>query len=65
MANDGGEKILIEAFRRSVAGEGRDMIRRPVADVVGERFNPTEPRFLKKPAQATTHIRLGNACRAP
>ena len=60
VANDRGAKILIAAFRCWVVGEGYDAIRRPIADVVGRRFNATELRILKEPAQATTHIRLGN-----
>ena len=40
-------------------------IGRPVADIIGERFDPAEPRRLKKSAQAPTRIGLGDPCYTP
>src|SRR4029077_3672771 len=50
VARDGGAQFLIPAFRGSIAGEGHDPISRPVADIVGKRFNAAEPGLLKEPA---------------
>jgi hypothetical protein len=60
-----GAQLPIPAFDGSVAREGHDPIGRPVADVVSKRFNAAEFSFLKKPAQVTTHIRLGDSGRTP
>ena len=50
MAYHSSLKLLIPAFSGSVPGKGPDSIWRPVAYIVGRRFNTPEPRFLKKPA---------------
>jgi hypothetical protein len=60
-----GAQLPIPTFGGSVAREGHDPIGRPIADVVGKRFNAAEFSLLKKPAQVTTHIRLGDTGRTP
>ena len=51
---------VADVLAYSAGPEGPDPLWRPVAYVVGGRFNTLEPRFLKKPAQPTPHIRLGD-----
>ena len=53
------------AFRGAIAGEGCDPVRRTVADIIGERFDTTEPARREKTAQSTAHLRLRNAGRTP
>ena len=65
VARNGGMQLSIPAFRHSIRGERPDPICRPIADVVGERFDAAEPRCLKKAAQPPTRIRLGDPCRPP
>ena len=65
VASDGGTQFLIPAFRGSVACKGYDPIWRPVADVVGERFDTRKPRLMEKAAQAAPHIRLGDPRHMP
>jgi len=65
VARNGGVQLSIPAFHHPIGGERPDPICRPIADVVGERFDAAEPRCLKKAAQPPTRIRLGDPCRPP
>ena len=59
VASDASMQLAIAAFGCSIQGEGSDPIRRPIADIVRERFDMTKPSHLKEPAQSLSRIRLG------
>jgi class 3 adenylate cyclase len=65
MACDGSLPFGIPAFRGPVAGKGFDPIRRSIAYVVGECFNPPEPCLLEEPAKSMPDIRVGDSSGSP
>ena len=54
-------EVLITAFHCTITRKSPYPIRRPIADVIGERFDAIELRLLKKAAQSAGHIRFGDA----
>src|SRR5690349_11748409 len=59
VASDGSMQLAIPTFSCSIGGKSADPIGRPIADIVSESFDMTEPRRLKEPAQSPSHVRLG------
>src|SRR5215471_93119 len=60
MTCDESLPLPIPALHRPLLDKGHDAFGRPVAYVVSECFNTRESRFLKKPAEPTSKIGVGN-----
>src|SRR5215472_3939169 len=58
-------KLSISAFYGSGVRKRCNLIVGAITDVMGGGLNPTKPRLVEQPSQATTCIRFGNALRTP